>query len=99
MPDTSGTTGTQAGGVDPHAALRAELRQLWDKRVPPHITAEVARREFDRFLAKYPDAAPEIVAIELIRRADQWDEITAIQSVLHALLQSGTTAEEGTRHG
>lgn len=88
-----------ASTVNQHAALRAELRRLWNKRVPPHITAEVARREFDRFLAKYPHAVPEIIAIELIRRADQWDEITAIQSVLHALLQSGTTIEEGTRRG
>ncbi len=85
--------------ADPHAALRAELRRLWNNRVPPHITAEVARREFDRFLAKYPHAVPEIIAIELIRRADQWDEITAIQSVLHAVLTSSTTTEEGTPRG
>jgi hypothetical protein len=85
--------------ADPHAALRAELGARWNNRVPPHITTEVARREFDHFLAKYPHAVPEIIAIALIRRVDQWDELTAIQSVLHAVLTPSTTTEEGTRRG
>jgi hypothetical protein len=50
-------------------------------------------------LTKYPHAVPEIIAIALIRRVDQWDELTAIQSVLHTVLTSSTTTEEGTRRG
>ena len=85
---------------DQHTALRAELRaRLWPNRIPPHITTQVARRVFDRFLTKYPAAVPEIIAIELLRRVDQWDEFVAIQSVLSDLLVASTTTEEGTRHG
>jgi hypothetical protein len=86
--------------ADPNAALRAELRAQRLRSptgAPLHITTEVAGSVFTRFLTKYPDAVPEIIAMDLIRRVDQWDEVTAILSVLHGLLTS--TTEEGTRRG
>jgi len=73
--------------------LRLELleqRREWNKRVPPHITKDVALTVFERFLTSYPDATPEVIAIELIDRVDSWEEVAAVRAALRKALRSST---------
>jgi hypothetical protein len=52
---------------------------------------------FEQFLGQYPTATPEVIAVELITRADQSEEVAAIQMALLRILRSSTSARsEGT---
>ncbi|MEU1813212.1 hypothetical protein [Micromonospora aurantiaca (nom. illeg.)] len=70
---------------DQNARLRAALRDQsreWARGIPPHLTPEVASTVFERMLAAYPGATPEVIAVALVRRADQWDEVAAVDAAL-----------------
>jgi hypothetical protein len=74
-----------------NAALRRDLQEQrahWYQTATPIITEEVAATVFERFLAKYPAATPEVIAVELMRRIDGWNEFTAIHNVLNRILQA-----------
>ncbi|MEU7802558.1 hypothetical protein AB0B10_25190 [Micromonospora arborensis] len=63
------------------AALREQARE-WNRGIPPYLTLEVATTVFERMLAAYPGATPEVIAVALIRLAEQWDEVAAVDAAL-----------------
>jgi hypothetical protein len=80
--------------AEQNSQLRRDLlaeRRRWNERVPPHLTQDVALSVFGQHMQRYPLATPEVIAVELIARADQWDEVAAISAALrHVLARSDT---------
>jgi hypothetical protein len=56
----------------------------------PQITKEYALAELRRYRDLYPDVPPEVPAFGLLRQVDDWDEVTAIQEAVHAILKEAT---------
>lgn len=50
------------------------------------ITHEEALREILRWKAEYPDVAPEVTAIWLLRQIDSWEEHRAVLKALDEVL-------------
>lgn len=74
----------------------ARARQRTDRAVasrsaqpPPRISKDVALEELRRYAALYPTTPPEVAAVGLFRRADDWDEIRAVEAALDELLKGG----------
>jgi hypothetical protein len=96
------TTPAGAGrtAAEQNAKHRDDLlaqRREWNKRVPPVITMEVALTVFTQFLDQYPLATPEVIAVELIDRADSWEEVAAVRAALRHVLRSATPESAAAR--
>jgi len=50
------------------------------------ITVDDALREIRRYRELYPDVAPEVTAVSLMRQVDSWDEHRAILTALDMVL-------------
>ena len=69
---------TQAG---PRGSRRGTS---WPRR--RDVTKEEALAEFRKYAEQYPDAAPEIVAMGLLREIDSWEEFHAVFAALDEIL-------------
>ena len=81
--------------VDENAALRERLRadrvsRIRSSHPPAVLLGGVPLAELRRYLALFPHAEPEVVAVDLFRRIDSWEEFRAIDSALRQLLKERT---------
>jgi hypothetical protein len=86
-------------GADENAELRKRLaldRPVLTRQLADRLSREVALAEIRRYAGLYPAAAPEIIAVELVRIVDSWDEVSAIRSALAAILRERDAARDGT---
>lgn len=70
--------------------MREQLRaDRWKKGQPPPvpITKDSALAYLRRYRNRYPSVPAEVAAVELIRRIDSWEEITAILASLGELVR------------
>lgn len=77
---------------DENGALRERLRadrpQAVSRWARYGLTKDSALAEFRRYLELFPGAAPEVIAFEMIRYVDDWDEVSAIRAALHEILSA-----------
>jgi len=66
------------------ATTRPTRRRL--RNTVDTITHEVALDEMLRWKAEYPDVAPEVTAIWLLRQVDSWEEHRAVLKALDEVL-------------
>jgi hypothetical protein len=51
------------------------------------ITLDSALAELRRYRELYPDTPPEVAAMGMVRRADGWDEIRAVELAVDGVLR------------
>ena len=75
-----------SGEVNPAPKYRNTTRRIT-------ITKEYALEELRRYRETYPNVAPEVTAMGLMRRIDSWEEHTAILKALDEVLAESRGAE------
>jgi hypothetical protein len=70
-------------------SLRGQPTTVFTKRTTD-ITYDEALEEIRRYRDLYPDGAPEVAAFGLIRRAESWEEIKAIEAAVDKAIAEET---------